>query len=234
VAVNSSKLRDDEFGEITLRRTSLSRSIRLKLDSRGVISISLPKRAPLFLARQLLNDSRASIRNSLQKIRRQKTLYRAGDIIGKVHRLRIEQDDSVGYSHRLDKNELVVFTPVAAPVDMVQRTIHEGIAKALRVQAKSYLPRRLKTLADTHGFQYGKLRYSSAGTRWGSCSSEGTISLNIWLMQLPFELIDYVILHELSHTRYMNHSEDFWTELANFVPNYRDLRRKLKEHHPYA
>ena len=228
------KLTDTEFGEIALRRTSLGRNIRLKLDSRGIISISLPKRAPLFLAKQLLNDSRASIRQSLAKITSAKQTYRDGDIIGKVHRLRVEQDDSVGYSHRLDKNELVVFTPVAAPVDMVQKTIHEGIAAALRVQAKSYLPRRLKTLADQHGFQYSKLRFSSAGTRWGSCSSERTISLNIWLMQLPFELIDYVILHELSHTRHMNHGEEFWAELASFVPHYKELRRKLKEHHPYA
>ena len=228
------KLKDVEFGEIALRRTSLSRNIRLKLDSRGIISITLPKRAPLFLAKQLLNDSRTSIRNSLAKIRKSKPTYRDGDIIGKVHRLRIEQDDSIGYSHRLDKNELVVFTPVAASSDMVQQTIHDGIAKALRVQAKSYLPRRLKTLADQHGFYYNRLRFSSAGTRWGSCSSEGTISLNIWLMQLPFDLIDYVILHELSHTRHMNHSGAFWAELENFVPNYRELRRRLKEHHPYA
>lgn len=225
---------DPEFGKIALRRTSLSRNIRLKLDARGVISITLPKRAPLFLARQLLDDSRSSVRSSLAKIRTATPVYREGDIIGKVHRLRIEQDDSVGYSHRLDRNELVVFTPVAAPSDMVQKTIHEGIAKALRAQARSYLPRRLKSLADRHGFHYGKLRFSSAGTRWGSCSSEGTISLNIWLMQLPFELIDYVMLHELSHTRHMNHSEEFWAELAHFVPNYRDLRRKLKGHHPYA
>ena len=229
-----SKLSDSEFGDITLRRTSLSRSIRLKLDSRGVISITLPKRAPLFLARQLLNDSRSSIRSSLSRIRLSKPTYQEGDIIGKVHRLRIEQDDSVGYSYKLGGNELIVFTPVAAPAEMVQRTIHEGIAKALRVQAKSYLPRRLRTLADQHGFSYSKLRFSSAGTRWGSCSSEGTISLNIWLMQLPFELIDYVILHELSHTRYMNHSDSFWGELERFVPNYRELRRELKRHHPYA
>lgn len=229
-----SKFTDPEFGEISLRRTRLSRNIRLKLDARGSISISLPKRAPLFLAKQLLNDSRSSIRSSLAKITQTKQLYREGDMIGKVHRLRIEQDDSVGYSHRLDQNELIVFTPVAAPDHMVQQTIHEGIAKALRVQAKSYLPRRIKTLADQHGFYYSKLRFSSAGTRWGSCSSEGTISLNIWLMQLPFELIDYVILHELSHTRHMNHSAAFWDELSNFVPNYRDLRRQLKQHHPYA
>jgi len=228
------KLTDPEFGAVSLRRSSLSRNVRLKLDARGVISITLPKRAPLFLARQLLNDSRDSIRKSLSKIRQHDTQYQHGDIIGKVHRLRIEQNDDGGYSHRLDKNELIVFTPAVAAEDMVQKTIREGIAKALRSQAKAYLPRRIKTLADQHGFYFNKLRFSSAGTRWGSCSSEGTISLNIWLMQLPFELMDYVMLHELCHTKYMNHSEDFWSLLANFCPNYKDLKRTLKEYHPYA
>jgi predicted metal-dependent hydrolase len=228
------KFNDTEFGPVSLRRNSLSRTIRLKLDARGIISITLPKRAPLFLAKQLLNDSRDSIRKSLSKIRQQDTRYQHGDIIGKVHRLRIEQNDDAGYSHRLDKNELVVFTPAVAAPEMVQKTIRDGIAKALRSQAKAYLPRRIKTLADQHGFYYSKLRFSSAGTRWGSCSSEGTISLNIWLMQLPFELMDYVMLHELCHTKHLNHSEDFWDLLSNLCPNYKELRRTLKQHHPYA
>jgi predicted metal-dependent hydrolase len=229
-----SKINDPEFGAIALRRSKLSRTIRLRLDSRGVVSISLPKRTPLFMAKQLLEDSRDHIRNSLLKIRQSKPTYRHGDIIGKVHRLRIEQDDTVGFDHRLNKNELIVFTPVSASEEQVQRTIHDGIAKALRAQAKAYLPRRLTSLADQYDFTYQKLRYSSAGTRWGSCSSERTISLNIWLMQLPFELIDYVILHELCHTRHMNHSDDFWSLLSEHCPNYKELRRRLKQHHPYA
>lgn len=227
-------IEDSEFGTVHLRRSQVSGSVRLRLDARGIISISLPKRAPLFLARQLLEDSRDSIRRSLLKIRAQKQVYQHGDVIGKVHRLRIEQNDSIGYSHRIDKNELIVFTPVAAAPDKIQHTIAEGIAKALRVQAKSYLPRRLKTLADAHGFHYGKLRFSSAGTRWGSCSSEGTISLNIWLMQLPFELIDYVILHELCHTLHMNHGEKFWELLGKLSPAYKDHRDRLKQYQPYA
>ena len=229
-----SKINDPEFGAISLRRNTLSRNIRLKMDARGIISITLPKRAPVFLARQLLNDSRESIRNTLGKMRLRKPTYQHGDIIGKVHRLRIEQDDTRGYDHQLDKNELVVFTPVAASESEVQQTIHTGIAQALRAQAKAYLPRRLKSLADQYQFTYQKLRLSSAGTRWGSCSSEGTISLNIWLMQLPFELIDYVILHELCHTRHMNHSASFWELLFEHCPNYKELRRRLKQHHPYA
>src|SRR5215471_11263260 len=117
------QLHDPEFGAITLRRSRQARSVRLKLDARGVLTVSLPKRAPLFLARQLVEDSRDSIRASLLRIRQQQPTYQHGDIIGKVHRLRLEQRDERGYSHTLAQNELVVFTPVAAAPDMVQREI---------------------------------------------------------------------------------------------------------------
>lgn len=228
------KISDSEFGEISLRRNRHSRSIRLKLDARGALSITLPLRAPLFLARQLLDDSRDNIRQSLRQISQSKTTYQEGDTIGKSHRLRIQRHASRECSHRLSGTELVIYAPYEAPDDVVQLAIHEGVAKALRTQAKAYLPHRIETLAGRHGFSYERLRYSSAGTRWGSCSSQGTISLNIWLMQLPFELIDYVILHELCHTRHMNHGDDFWGLLGEYCPNYKELRRTLRQHNPYA
>lgn len=102
----------------------------------------------------------------------------------------------------------------------------------LRKQAKVYLPKRLQQLAMEGGFIYQKVRLSSAGTRWGSCSSRGTISLNIWLMDLPRDLSDYVIIHELCHTKQMNHSPRFWKLVAVHCPHYKELRQQLKMYHP--
>lgn len=227
-------INDPEFGRIILRRSRLARQVRLKLDARGIISISLPMRTPQYIAKQLLNESRIKLRQLLDKLESKRHTYEEGDLIGKSHTLRFELNQDGTYNHRIEQNNLVISRPTTVEATALQEVIHKGVSKALRTQAKAYLPRRLKQLADQHGFTYGKTRFSSAGTRWGSCSSEGTISMNIWLMQLPFEVIDYVLIHELCHTRQLNHSPDFWDLVEQCCPNYKTLRSQLRAHQPSA
>lgn len=228
-------LEDAEFGSIKLRRSALAHSVRLKLDAGGSITISLPKRAPLYLAKQLLDESRDSLRKNLQTIQQKRRAYMPGDLIGKSHLLRLEPAASEG-NVVVRGSEVIVFVPqhISPADDFAQRLIKKGMTKALRIQAKAYLPRRLAQLAAMHGFNYTNVRFSSAGTRWGSCSAQGTISLNIWLMQLPHELIDYVLTHELCHTRHMNHSQDFWQLVQQLCPDFKQYRRTLKTYQPYA
>ena len=94
--------------------------------------------------------------------------------------------------------------------------------------AKKTLAGRLKQLADKYGFRYGRLSVRSQRTRWGSCSPKNNISLNARLVKLPGELVDYVILHELVHTRVHNHSRKFWAELDHYVDNGRLMAKRLK------
>ena len=104
--------------------------------------------------------------------------------------------------------------------------------RMLQKKAKDYLPYRLEYFAKLYGYKYSKVRLSHAGTRWGSCSSTRTISLNIGLMQVPEPLCDYVILHELAHLHHMDHSPAFWSEVASHDPRYKDHRRRLKQFDP--
>jgi len=99
-----------------------------------------------------------------------------------------------------------------------------------RAQAKRKLSRRLKYLAEKHGFTYNRVFIRNQRTRWGSCSQKNNISLNMKLVRLPGELMDYVILHELTHTRYKNHSNDFWAELDRIVGNGKGMDARLKEY----
>lgn len=104
--------------------------------------------------------------------------------------------------------------------------------KILMKKAKEYLPYRLEYYAKLYGYHYDHCRLSHAATRWGSCSSSGTISLNIGLMQVPEVLRDYVILHELAHLNHMDHSAAFWAEVGSHDPRYKEHRRKLKAFSP--
>lgn len=97
-----------------------------------------------------------------------------------------------------------------------------------KAAAKNQLIDRLNRLAALHGFNCSRVTVRQQKTRWGSCSPKNTISLNIKLALLPEELCDYVILHELVHTRIHNHSRRFWAELDKYVPQSKAMARRLR------
>jgi predicted metal-dependent hydrolase len=100
-------------------------------------------------------------------------------------------------------------------------------------QATLLLFERVLTLAKEHGFKYQKLRISSARTRWGSCSSLGTLSFTYRLVMAPPQVVDYVVLHELVHTQIRNHSKTFWNTLAELMPDYKQRLAWLKKNGKY-
>ena len=103
------------------------------------------------------------------------------------------------------------------------------------VKAGAALAERLEELARLHNFKYRNVSIRNQRTRWGSCSGKDNISLNINLARLPAELSDYVILHELLHTRIKNHGKGFWTELDRYVGgSAKDLAKKLRKHRLYV
>ncbi|MEZ5646460.1 MAG: SprT family zinc-dependent metalloprotease [Burkholderiaceae bacterium] len=96
-------------------------------------------------------------------------------------------------------------------------------------EAKRVFTERLTHFAPLLGVQWRVLRLSSAGTRWGSASADGTIRLNWRLIHLRQDMIDYVVVHELSHLRHMDHSPQFWDVVASVMPDHADRRRALRD-----
>ena len=95
-------------------------------------------------------------------------------------------------------------------------------------QARAVLTERVEFFAHEHGFTVKKIRISSARTRWGSCSTKGTLSFTWRLVMAPLEVIDYVVVHELCHLQELNHSQSFWARVEAILPGYRPCRQWLK------
>ena len=103
----------------------------------------------------------------------------------------------------------------------------EQLAEIDRRAAREFLVNRLTELAEKSGFKFNRVFIRQQKTRWGSCSEKNNINLNVQLVNVPRDLMDYVIMHELVHTRIKNHGPAFWRELARWVPDPRAQQRRL-------
>lgn len=226
-------IRDEEFGDIKITRSAKASHIRIRIGTDGTLRASMPMYAPTLLLKRVLKSSRQEIQSMLETYH-STTIFTTNTPIGKSHSIIVRPSGGASSSVSRHGQQIIVSLTEGQGIEepAVQALIRPIVIDALRKEAKSYLPRRLAYLAKQHSFSYQKVRFSHASGRWGSCSSSGTISLNIALMKLPFPLIDYVLLHELAHTMQMNHSSAFWAIVEHYEPNYKRLRRELKAHTP--
>ena len=143
---------------------------------------------------------------------------------------------------RQQRSALASASAQDVPVDVQRRVLHLGLANnasamQIRDAAQAWLMRHAKQLFEERlnhyaprlGVSWQRLSLSSAGTRWGSASADGSIRLNWRLIHCKLSVIDYVVVHELSHLRVMDHSPRFWDTVRAIVPDYAELRGQLKD-----
>ena len=102
--------------------------------------------------------------------------------------------------------------------------------KICKLLANEYLPERLSYLASAYGFSYNGVKIKNYKSRWGACDKNKNIYLNYKLVMLNKDLIDYVILHELCHTKYFNHQKSFHNLLSSFYKNEKLIKNELKKY----
>ncbi|MDR1918264.1 MAG: M48 family metallopeptidase [Tannerellaceae bacterium] len=224
---------DKELGNITLRTSPRVKRYSLKVSNGAIIAI-MPERGNEQTMLDFINKSRSKLIEALKKERPQPTrLDDTTEMQTNTFKLHIFRTDREHIYMSLSEGVLHIACPQQTNFEheMIQQILKDMLERALRHEAKRVLPVRLHALAKQYGFSYARVRIANTKSRWGSCSTSGSINLSLSLMLLPNHLIDYVLLHELCHTVEMNHSERFW-ELMNKVTLNKalSLRKELKNY----
>ncbi len=106
---------------------------------------------------------------------------------------------------------------------------HRGAYLKYKEQARALVCERLAHLNQPYNFTYGRIAIRNTKTTWASCSKKGNLNFNYRVVYLGQDLLDYLIVHELCHLQEFNHSKRFWELVARTVPDYKTLRRQLKQ-----
>lgn len=225
------QVRIPEIGTVTLYKRRGNRSLRLSIGANGEVRVSLPYWLPYKAGEQFALSKKPWIIDNRPKT---ESTLRHGHSIGKAHRIYFEVSPGHTITTRIAANEIRIGVPLSlsAHDTAAQQAATKASIRALRKEAEVLLPQRLQALAQQTGFSYASVAIKQLKSRWGSCSSTKEITLNLFLMQLPWHLIDYVLVHELTHTQIMQHGPSFWREMERHLPNARSLRKQMSTYQP--
>lgn len=217
--------------EVRLRKSKRARRLTIKVTAEGTIEATIPYYLPYIVAESFVREHHGWIQKNKPP---EKKLLTSGKLIGRQHQL-IFALGKPSLSSRVNATHVTVNVPKGYTSDdaTVQEEAKKAAIRALKRQAETYLPSKIYELARKHTYTYRQVQVKKMRSRWGSCSSAKSINLSIWLMQLPDDLIEYVLCHELTHLNHMNHSAQFWAELAVMIPDYKKRRATLKNFSPH-
>ena len=221
----------EPLGKVTVIKRQSNRHLRITIASSGHIRVSIPTWAPYQAGLDFALSKQAWIVDKLPPT----NLLNDGQAIGRAHRLVFKADAMITKPRtRINGNQIIVYYPSTMNFHepAIQSAANQAAIKALRAQAINLLPQRLKSLAESHGLSYSSVQIKQLTRRWGSCDQNQRIVFNLFLIQMPWELIDYVILHELAHTRHMNHGPEFWKMMTELSPDAKALKKQLTKYHP--
>lgn len=221
------------IGQVTFNPNRRSKSMKISVRPDKSVLVSYPffvkeKEILTFLAKH-----ESWVIQQQQKAGEKRKRFREGMVIKtRIHTIEFH------LSHRSyiePKGDVLKFYAPSFQDEEVQLDIEHMLTKVYRLEAHIILPRRLQELARQHGFSYNQVSIRNNKRSWGSCSSRNNISLNLQMMKLPDELIDYILLHELVHTEIKDHSQRFWQRLGELTNNRaRELANEVRNYSTYT
>ncbi|MDR1755365.1 MAG: M48 family metallopeptidase [Culturomica sp.] len=223
-------------GTVSIRRGAHIRHLSIRMSPGRGVWVNVPygvsgRQVENFLAEKKEWIVRNSARISRYEEEAGMDVSVGSDIKTKLHTVKIRETENPEAAYKMEGEEITLFIPAGLSAERVEKSIRNFLAEIYRLECRQLLPGRVRDLAKQYGFTYRKLSFRNNRSNWGSCSFNNNIQLNVQLMKLPDELIDYVILHELCHTLEKNHSEKFWALMGTVSPRYAALRNALKSYH---
>lgn len=227
----------EDIGEVLFKKNRRFKRLSVRIAPKKGVWINIPYGITYKDAISFAKQNKAWIINNkvkiAQKENKQTVFTPEIKFETRFHQLRLSPSEVNNYSAKLFNGVLEVIYPFNTLIQKLelQTFIRNSILETLHREAIYYLPIRIKELAMSCGFFYKSVQIKNTKSRWGSCTHDNKINLNLHLMRLPHELCDMVILHELCHTKVKNHSSDFYELLELHCP---ELPRKRKEIKNYS
>jgi hypothetical protein len=226
-------INDKEFGDITIRvNTRTSKLIAHVKD--GAIWVTSPPYVLRSSIVEMIDQHREQLRKIVESARTRiiDTDYKIDTELFKLNLRYGAEGNMMAYS-KVGKLDIVCPKETAFADANIQQALRNTIVESMRDSAKAILPERLSNFSKEYELPYSSMKISSSRGRWGSCSSNKSINISLYTMLLPLRLVDYVLKHELCHTREMNHSESFWALLDSMTDGESTaLRDELKDYQP--
>ncbi len=216
------------IGTVSIHKSRRSKHLRLSVRSDGSIRVSIP----LWVTYQAGIEFAKSRQRWLQEQRTVQTLFSNNDRIGKHHRLVFVPGEFSTVRTRVTKTEIFAYYSGRSDSEAVQQAVVKASIRALKQESESLLTERLSELARRHNFQFRSVGIRQLKGRWGSCTTHKDIVLSCFLIQLSWQEIDYVLLHELTHTLHMSHGSEFWDHFVSVLPSAKMIRKQMRQRKP--
>ncbi|HET7673416.1 MAG TPA: YgjP-like metallopeptidase domain-containing protein, partial [Candidatus Saccharimonadales bacterium] len=156
--------------------------------------------------------------------------YKDGQMITEDTVLRIIETDKKRASYSIQPGSYIIYIPSAYKEAKRKSVIEKYIKSLLKRECENRLVPLLERMAKNEKIRIKEIRVKSMKSRWGSCNHENVITLNSALVLVPVELAEYVLCHELAHTRHLNHGEKFWREVEKMLPDYKIRRKRMRKY----
>jgi predicted metal-dependent hydrolase len=204
------------IGEIVLLKKAGIKNFSIKVKPFDGVILTMPIMATFEQAEAIIDKRIDWIKKSVQKIEKieeKKTIFLENTPFStRNHRLHIINVDRNNVKVSIKNGLILIQKPklISTRDEFIQQAVRKGITEAFRLEAKLYLPGRLAFFCQKFNLSFNNLAIKDITSRWGSCSATNNINISLYVMQLPDYLIDYVLLHELSHTKIKSHKAPFW------------------------